>query len=80
MALERKDFRDEGHEVGSAAWTSSASFVVPMTLLIAAALMGWILYGSLSPTVDNTGTTTPVTQTDLPQAKPLPTAPQTTSP
>jgi hypothetical protein len=55
---------------------SSVSFVVPLALLIAAAMLGWILYGSLSPTVDNTGSTTPVMQTDLPQSKPVtPTTP-----
>lgn len=52
-------------------WTSSgASFVIPVALLIAAVLIGWVMYGSLSPTVDNTGTTTPVTPTDLPQTTP----------
>jgi hypothetical protein len=56
--------------------SSSVSFVVPLALLIAAAMLGWIFYGSLSPTVDNTGSTTPVTQTDLPQSKPAaPTTP-----
>lgn len=56
---------------------SSTSFIVPLALLLAAAVMGWIFYGSLSPTVDNTGTTTSVTQTDLPQSAPQ-TPPATT--
>lgn len=51
--------------------SKSASFVIPLALLIAG-ILGWILYGSLSPTVDNTGSTTPVRQTDLPQSKPTP--------
>jgi hypothetical protein len=50
--------------------SSSVSFVVPLALLIAAAMLGWIFYGSLSPTIDNTGSTTPVMQTDLPQSRP----------
>lgn len=57
----------------------STSFIAPLVLLIAAALLGWVLYGSLSPTVDNTGTTTPVTPTDLPQAKPQPASPSPTT-
>jgi hypothetical protein len=52
-------------------WTASAAaFVVPLALVLAAAVIGWILYGNLSPTVDNTGTTTHVVPSDLPQATP----------
>jgi hypothetical protein len=48
-------------------WSStSTQFLAPLLLLVAAALMGWLFFGSLSPTVDNTGTTTPVAQPDLP--------------
>lgn len=47
--------------------SSSAPLVVPFVLVIVTALMGWLLYGRVSPTVDNTGTTTPVAQPDLPQ-------------
>ena len=68
--------REDRELMNSSLASSSASFVVPLALLIAAAMLGWVFYGSLSPTVDNTGTTTPVTQTDLPQAKPAtPTSP-----
>ncbi|MBS0233832.1 MAG: hypothetical protein JSR99_10130 [Proteobacteria bacterium] len=44
----------------------SSSFLVPLVLVIAGALGGWLLYGRISPTVDNTGTTRPVVQPDLP--------------
>ena len=78
MALDR-DLHDRNLEdrsiLGSPSATTSASFIVPLALVVASALMGWILYGSLSPTVDNTGTTVPVTQTDLPQAAPKPPTP-----
>ena len=80
MALDRdlSTARDgDGETVSKPLSSSSASFVVPLALLVAAALLGWILYGSLSPTVDNTGTTTPVTQPDLPQSTAKPVAPTT---
>lgn len=77
MALDRDLHNrnpDDPTILNSPSARSSASFIVPLVLVVAAALMGWILYGSLSPTVDNTGTTVPVTQTDLPQATPKPSA------
>ncbi len=47
--------------------SNSAPFVIPLALLIVSALLGWLFFGHLSPTVDNTGTTTLITQPDLPQ-------------
>ncbi len=51
------------------AWMSfSGTFVMPLVLVIAGALGGWLLYGRISPTVDNKGATRPVAQPDLPQS------------
>jgi hypothetical protein len=51
---------------------SNTAFVVPVVLLVAAALTGWILVGSLSPTVDDRGATTPTAQPHTTATKPVP--------
>lgn len=50
--------------------SSSASFVVPLSLIIAAVLLGWILYESLGPGVNNMRTAAPITQPAPAQSTP----------